>query len=165
MNELGWFFSCRSKLCHTSDRETIVECLQRSYDLLLRDLAAALKLHYHERLISPVVSGSVGRGTERFDSDVDLLIVAEPLPKGRLARLREFDDVDAALSSRLRSMKKKEIHATIAPIFKTQEEVTRGSLLFLDMIDDAGCFTTGQASGCHIFMALDRDFCVSAQEK
>jgi len=54
------------------------------FEVLVRDLAAELKKHYGARLVSAVVFGSVGRGSPRPDSDVDVLVVAEPLPDGRI---------------------------------------------------------------------------------
>lgn len=105
---------------------------------LLADVTTEVKSHYRERLVSLVVFGSVGRGTPRPDSDVDLLIVAQPLPRGRMRRVEQFKAVKDALGHRLRSLQQDGIHTTLAPIFKTPEEVNRGSLLFLDMIDDGG---------------------------
>ena len=42
------------------------------------------------RLMALAVYGSVGRGTPRWDSDVDLLVVANGLPHGRFPRV---DDI------------------------------------------------------------------------
>jgi len=95
-----------------------------------------LKKHYGARLVSAVVFGSVGRGSPRPDSDVDVLVVAEPLPDGRMPRVRDFAAVKNALAARLANLAKEGIHTTLAPIFKTPAEVRRGSLLFLDMIDN-----------------------------
>jgi predicted nucleotidyltransferase len=53
----------------------------------------ACRQAYGDRLISLVLFGSVVRGTMRADSDVDLLLVAAPLPRGRMARVREFEVV------------------------------------------------------------------------
>jgi Nucleotidyltransferase domain len=41
-------------------------------------------------LVALAVFGSVGRGTVREDSDVDFLLVARDLPRGRFARVDEF---------------------------------------------------------------------------
>ena len=87
---------------------------------------------YGQRLVSLVVFGSVGRGTPRPDSDVDLLVVADPLPDGRIPRVREFEEVERSVA----------VHPSVggahrlSPIFKTPAEVRRGSPLFLDMLDD-----------------------------
>jgi len=110
--------------------------LKEAFESLLTNLKMELRRHYGARLISALVYGSVGRGTQKFESDVDLLIVAEPLPRGRMARVRDFSPVEDSLESKIRSMEKMGIFTTLAPIFKTSAEVHRGSLLFLDMIDD-----------------------------
>lgn len=57
--------------------------------LLVAIKEKALEL-YRDRLITLAVYGSVGRRVPRLDSDVDLLIVASPLPEGRLRRMEEF---------------------------------------------------------------------------
>lgn len=110
--------------------------LNEIFASLLRDVTAEVRCHYGERLVSLVVFGSVGRGTPRPDSDLDLLIVAEPLPRGRMRRVEQFKTVRNALGGQLHSLQQDGVYATLAPVFKTPEEVDRGSLLFLDMIDD-----------------------------
>jgi predicted nucleotidyltransferase len=67
------------------------------YESLLSRLLDACRQHYGDRLVSLAVYGSVGRGTPRADSDLDLLIVAERLPSGRVARSEEFRAVEDAL--------------------------------------------------------------------
>jgi predicted nucleotidyltransferase len=60
-------------------------------------LLVGLRAVYGARLVACAVYGSVGRGTPREDSDVDLLIVARDLPVGRVARVEEFLPVEARL--------------------------------------------------------------------
>ena len=100
---------------------------------LLGRLHDACQSFYGDRLVSLVVFGSVGRGTPRPDSDVDLLVVADPLPDGRIPRVREFDEVERSVVG---TGSVEEAHR-LSPIFKTPAEVRRGSPLFLDMLDDA----------------------------
>ena len=64
--------------------------VQRDLEDLLAAVLAACRQHYGERLVSLAVFGSVGRGVPRPDSDVDLLIVARDLPRGRVARAADF---------------------------------------------------------------------------
>jgi hypothetical protein len=101
--------------------------LLKQFSLLLKDLKAELIRHYGDRLVSAVVFGSVGRGTPGFDSDVDILIIADPLPDGRLRRVREFDAIEERLYRRILSLERKGIHTNLAPVFKTPSEVRRGS--------------------------------------
>jgi predicted nucleotidyltransferase len=111
------------------------------YDELLDQLPAGLQAHYGERLVACAVFGSVGRGTPRSDSDVDLLIVARDLPRGRLGRVDEFLTVEAHLAPILSGRGSGEggprDTIVLSPIFKTPAEVEAGSPLFLDMVDDA----------------------------
>lgn len=100
-------------------------------------LLKEIKSLYKERLVSIVIFGSAGRGTQRFDSDVDILIIAEGLPKGRMKRVREFDKVEDRVELFLKSLKKEGIETYISPIIKTPEEAEMGSPLFLDMVEDA----------------------------
>lgn len=81
--------------------------------------------------------GSVGRGTPRPDSDIDLLIVAEGLPDGRMKRVARFADVEASLQPLLQELSEAGITAELSPVLKTPAEVLRGSPLLLDMTDDA----------------------------
>lgn len=100
--------------------------------LLLREC----EVFYGERLVSFCVFGSVGRGTMHHGSDIDFLIVAEPLPMGRVARVREFSAVEGRLAATLARNRGEGVHTELSPVFKTPEEVRMGSLLFLDMLED-----------------------------
>ena len=70
--------------------------LQR-YEALLGRLLAALREHYGEGLVACAVFGSVGRGTQRHDSDLDLLLVIRGLPRGRFRRVEGFLPVETRL--------------------------------------------------------------------
>ncbi|MFN3477673.1 MAG: nucleotidyltransferase domain-containing protein [Candidatus Methylomirabilales bacterium] len=113
------------------------EGVRGQFEELLKKIVEACHDLYGDRLVSLAVFGSVGRGTFRPDSDVDLLIVADPLPKGRRRRVEEFQVIEETLEpvfGRLRSLG---MHPVLSPIFKTKEEVRQGSLRFLDMSEDA----------------------------
>ena len=92
--------------------------MHAEYDALLADLVEACRRHYGERLISVAVYGSVGRGTPRFDSDVDLLIVAEGLPPGRFPRVDDFHAVEQAMAPRLQSVREAGLRPELSPIFR-----------------------------------------------
>lgn len=104
---------------------------------LEKRLVAEIKALYGKRLVSVVVFGSAGRGTQRRDSDLDLLIVADQLPRGRMRRLKEFSSVENRIEPFLKIFEKTGITADLSPIFKSPEEAERGSPLFLDMVEDA----------------------------
>lgn len=111
--------------------------LRQSFEHLLDEILKDTIKVYAHRLVSLAVFGSVGRGTPRADSDVDILIIADGLPHGRIKRVMEFEKVEAAVESTLQSMSKQGISTVLSPVIKTKDEVLAGSLLFLDMIDDA----------------------------
>ena len=117
-------------MCETLNLGTWIEGL-------LAQLTTACLQCYGERLVSVVVFGSVGRGTPRPDSDVDVLIVADDLPDGRLRRVAEFRSVEDALAPILAEAASAGCHIELSPIFKTRVEVTRGTPLLLDLVDDA----------------------------
>jgi predicted nucleotidyltransferase len=111
--------------------------LREHVEQLLADVAAATHRYYGDRLVSLVAFGSMGRGTPRPDSDLDLLIVANLLPDGRPARLEEFASVERALGPRLVAARDGGFATECSPVIKSPAEVQAGSPLFLDMVDDA----------------------------
>jgi uncharacterized protein len=110
--------------------------LLEAYAHLIDRLVAELGAEYGSRLVAVAVFGSVGRGTPRFDSDVDVLIVARDLPDGRFARVDEYLPVERRLRDAARIVPGAP-PVMIAPVFKTPEELEQGSPLFLDMVEDA----------------------------
>jgi len=101
-------------------------------------LLSEIKSFYGERLISFVIFGSVARETQTFDSDLDVLIIAKGLPKGRMKRIGEFESVEEKIEPFLESLRKEEgINTYISAIIKSPEEAEKGSPLFLDMVEDA----------------------------
>jgi uncharacterized protein len=107
------------------------------FDGLLGALVAACERQYGPRLVSVAVFGSVGRGTPRPDSDVDVLIVAEGLSRGRVVRVAEFAGIEAELTEVFERLRRVGVSTVLSPVLKTSAEVEQGSLLFLDMLDDA----------------------------
>lgn len=87
--------------------------------------------------MSLAVFGSVGRGTPRPDSDIDLLVIADGLPRGRMARMGEFQNVEAAMKPWLAEARAAGLAAELSPVIRMPEEVLRGSPLLLDMTEDA----------------------------
>jgi hypothetical protein len=63
--------------------------------------------------------------------------VAEDLPRGRLARVADFQSVEAAAASAISEAQRNGLAVQCSPVFKTPAEVEAGSPRFLDMIDDA----------------------------
>ncbi len=107
------------------------------YRRLLDLLLARSRDHYGDRLISLVVFGSVGRKTAGPESDVDLLYVVDPLPRGRGRRVAEFAPIEEALATALDEAADSGIETCLSPLFKTPVEVKARSPILLDMVDDA----------------------------
>ena len=99
--------------------------------------------YYEDRLVTLLLLGSVGRGTPNQNSDIDMLLVAERLPRGRIKRIEEFNTVESKLESKLQIVKARGWNTYLSPVLKTPEEVSQGSLLFLDMVDDAKILLDG----------------------
>lgn len=93
--------------------------------------------YYKKRLVSFALFGSFARGTYRHDSDLDILIIAEGLPHGRMKRMAEFTKVEKGLEKTLRDLHKRGIFLDLSPVIKSPQEALSGSPLFLDMVDDA----------------------------
>ncbi len=110
--------------------------LRKCFDEILDSLAAECRRYYRNRLMTLGVFGSVGRNTPNQYSDIDILIVASELPRGRLKRVDEFSKIENSLSPILMQAKNNGCYTELSPVIKTPEEVKQGSLLFLDMIED-----------------------------
>jgi predicted nucleotidyltransferase len=93
-----------------------------------------------KRLVTLAVFGSVGRGTQRADSDVDLLLICDPLPAGRMRRIGEFRNVEERLEPTLAVLEREGVSTSLSVILKTPTEVQRGRLFYLDFIEDARVF-------------------------
>lgn len=111
--------------------------LKEAFNSLLQEALNGIQRYYGDRLVTVAVYGSVGRGTMRFDSDIDLLIVVRGLPNGRWTRAREFDAVDDALEGALQDARRHGVDTRLSAVLKTPEEAEAGSPLFLDMTEDA----------------------------
>lgn len=110
---------------------------QKHFQTILKALHRNVRDFYRERLVTLAVFGSVGRGTPRPDSDIDFLVIAEDLPRGRMRRVEEFATVEQKLAPLLDKMGEYGINTSLSPVFKMPDEVLQGSLLFLDMIEDS----------------------------
>ncbi len=87
-----------------------------------------------------VLFGSVARGTAGPLSDVDSLVVADPLPRGRGARLREFEPVEQALNPDLDALRAADLaRASVVKARKRMRapEVLREEDAFSDVVREA----------------------------
>ncbi len=111
--------------------------LREAFESLERTVLNAVQAVYGDRLVSVVIYGSVARGTMRFDSDVDLVVVALGLPKGQPRRRVEFRQVERLVDPEMRRLAGLGIATDLSVVFKTPEEVEIGSPLFFYMVEDA----------------------------
>lgn len=111
--------------------------LKESFRTLAERLLTEVRRFYGDRLVSVVLFGSAARETQRFDSDIDVLIVAKDLPRGRMKRVREFDAIERELEPFLQDLAAMGIQTYLSAIIKSPEEAEVGSPLFLDMVEDA----------------------------
>lgn len=108
-----------------------------AFERLLGAVIDACRALYASRLVALAVFGSVGRRTPRPDSDLDLLLVVDPLPDGRLARVAEFDVIEPGLAAALTAARDAGVRTRLSPVLRTPDEIRAGSPLLLDMTDDA----------------------------
>lgn len=107
--------------------------LHEHFEAILGALRQACGAFYAGRLVSLAIFGSVASGTMRPDSDIDLLLVVDGLPDGRMRRVGEFEAIERRLAPVLEAATRQGIHTSLSPVFKTPKELAHGSLLFLDM--------------------------------
>jgi uncharacterized protein len=108
-----------------------------AFEEIVGALPAACLDVYGDRLRAVAIYGSVARGTMRPDSDIDVLIVADGLADSRAARLDEFERIDGLLAARIAAARAAGVHTIVMPTLKTPAELRAGSLLYLDMTDQA----------------------------
>ncbi|ABL78794.1 nucleotidyltransferase domain-containing protein [Thermofilum pendens] len=114
-----------------------VEHIPEPYRALVVGLLESLLRLYGGSLVSLVVYGSVARGSPRRDSDLDLLVVFEDLPKSRVERVRLFERAEDEVQPLLDELMEKGYYVSLSPVIKTREEAGRFSPLYLDMVEDA----------------------------
>jgi len=102
----------------------------------LERLRDALRSRFGERLVSLVLYGSRARGTQRDDSDIDVLIVVDGLPPDRAGRHALLRPLKQAVDRQhMRARGRPAPH--LAYIVKTREEAKHRAPLYLDMTEDA----------------------------
>ncbi|GAB4471888.1 MAG: nucleotidyltransferase domain-containing protein [Burkholderiaceae bacterium] len=111
--------------------------LKDTFERIVEAVATACREVYGDRLVALALFGSVARGTMRPDSDIDLLLIVDPLPPNRRARLLEFEAVDERVAPTLAQARKAGVNTFLSPVLKTPEELRAGSFLHLDLPDEA----------------------------
>jgi len=111
--------------------------VQEPYKSLLEKLTKLLQEEFQDKLISVVLYGSVARGDNRKDSDIDLLLVIKDLPKTITERVILFDKVERKLDDYVMRLMDDGYYITLSPVLKTPEEAMRFSPIYMDMTEDA----------------------------
>lgn len=111
--------------------------MQEPYKSLLEKLTKLLQEEFQDRLVSVVIYGSVARGNNRKDSDIDLLLVIRDLPKTITERVILFDKVERRLDDDVVRLMDEGYYVTFSPVLKTPEEAVRFSPIYMDMTEDA----------------------------
>ncbi|MEM2733130.1 MAG: nucleotidyltransferase domain-containing protein [Candidatus Bathyarchaeia archaeon] len=111
--------------------------IKEPYRSLLSRLLDKLLAHFGNNLVSFVIYGSVARGSAKPDSDIDILIVANALPKSRMERQKIFLEVERTLEPEINDLWGKGLHIDFSPIILSVEEARRFRPIYLDMVEDA----------------------------
>ncbi len=106
------------------------------YNEILERLIESLKDKYGDRLVSVVLFGSVARGEARKDSDIDLIIVIDGLPKSKIKRQEGFIEVENKLMDTFENFLEKGYFVDISPILRTPEEISKIPPILLDVVED-----------------------------
>jgi len=114
-----------------------LEYVPEPYRTLISKLLEELLRLFNGRLKSLVVYGSIARGDYRRDSDIDLLVVVDGLPRSRLERVKLFVEAEMKLDELLDRLLDEGYAISFSPIIKTPEETSRITPLYLDMVEDA----------------------------
>ncbi|MBS7249011.1 MAG: nucleotidyltransferase domain-containing protein [Candidatus Freyarchaeota archaeon] len=112
------------------------------YRRLLNDYVSYIYSHFGNRLRSVCLFGSVARGEATPTSDIDVLVVAEDLPRDVGLRTRETNWIHIKLreTESYQALKKLGRNCLISDIFLTPQEVETHPPILLDMIDDGVIF-------------------------
>jgi predicted nucleotidyltransferase len=111
--------------------------IKEPYSTLIEKLLKLLKERFGDDLISIAIYGSIARGDNRNDSDIDLLIIAKNLPSSITERIKIFDSIENLLEEDINELYSKGYYVFFSPIMKTPEEAKRFSPIYMDMTEDA----------------------------
>lgn len=96
---------------------------------------------FGDNLVALAVFGSVGRGTPRRDSDLDLLAVVEVAPPHRRDRWLLAEQMGGYIRPLQSELAGQGINAELSLVLKSRAELAAGFPLLLDMVDDGVILT------------------------
>jgi hypothetical protein len=111
--------------------------LQAEYRDLAEEYAQRVKAHFGDSLVSICFFGSVARGEASPESDVDVLTIAEHLPKDYGLRIRETSRIHELLrkAQAYRRLRSEGRSAFISDLYLTPEETQSHPPILLDIAD------------------------------
>lgn len=111
--------------------------LQVEYRDLAAEYVQEVKAHFGDRLVSICFFGSVARGEASPESDVDVLTIAEHLPKDYGLRVRETNTIHESLrkGDAYRRLRSEGRSAFISDVYLTPEEARSHPPILLDITD------------------------------
>jgi hypothetical protein len=111
--------------------------LQAEYRDLAAEYAQRIKAHFGDRLVSICFFGSAARGEASPESDIDVLIIAEDLPKDYGLRIRETNRIHESLrkGQAYRRLRSADASAFISDVYLTPEEARSHPPILLDIAD------------------------------
>ena len=111
----------------------------KEYQALAEEYGRLARVFFGDRLISMCLYGSVARGNATPESDIDVLVIAENLPRDVGLRIRETRPIHEALrrSEPYRKLRSQGRSAFVADTFLTPDEAKTHPPLLLDLTEDA----------------------------
>lgn len=111
---------------------------QKEYLPILELVVAKLVELFWNRLTSLIIIGSVARGKARPESDIDVLLVAEGLPKRYAERMKMVRRaLDGVEDVRLKMWERSGIYPLVDVIALDPEEALTNHPFYLDMVSEA----------------------------
>jgi len=104
---------------------------------LIERFVERLREEFGDNLVSVVLYGSVARGDYRPDSDIDLLLVFEELPRGAFARRDTVSWLEREVEREVPQRLEEGQYHAFTTILKTREEARHTAPYYLDMTTDA----------------------------
>lgn len=111
--------------------------LPKVYESLVHAMKEETLKTFEGNLVSFVLYGSLARGDIKENSDIDLFLVCENLPRGPFERRRLIYPVEKKISEWVWYLKVIGFTTFFSVIVKTRKEAERFRLLYLDMTEDA----------------------------
>ena len=116
--------------CEPTEASRILAAVAEHY-------ARALQEDLGPNLVSVVLYGSVARGEATVNSDIDLLVVCEELPRGRFARLARLEAGERCATADMVALRSRGIDTRLSVVIRTRAEAQHAAPLYLDMVQDA----------------------------